>query len=75
MTEEISEVTRVGVFSMQICVPERWTDEQAVTFAETTNPSGTNGWFVRKDKESLADDSERNPCILKPGFVHITLFQ
>jgi hypothetical protein len=73
----IAEVTRTGVFSMQVCVPSDWTDEQVKEFADNENPCGTeNGWFIRKksDKE-FPDAPERNPCLdqHRSGFVHVML--
>jgi len=69
------EVTRVAIFSMQVCVPEDWTDDQVVEFAECQNPANTeSGWFIRCEGDpNLKNDPERNPCDDREGFVHITL--
>jgi hypothetical protein len=67
-------VTKYGMLDMQVCVPADWSDEQAVAFAETEYPSGTNGWRVRKAGDpDLSGDPERNPCALRVGCVHIVL--
>jgi hypothetical protein len=69
------EVTRIGMFSMQVCVPSDWTDDQVRQFAESKNPCGTeHGWHVRKEGDSaLEGDPARNPCLDRPGCVHIML--
>ena len=69
------EVTRVGVFDMQVCVPKEWTDAQAVEFANSANPCGTHaGWGVRKEgSKFLKGDPERVPCKDRKGMVHIVL--
>ena len=36
-----AEVTRRGAFSMQVCVPDKWTDEQVKEFANRENMCGT----------------------------------
>lgn len=69
-----AEVTRYGVLDMQVCVPADWTDSQVKAFADSENPSGTNGWFIRKEgDEALKGKPERTPCAERPGFVHIML--
>ena len=69
-----AEVTKVGVLDMQVCVPKEWTDEQVLEFAETKNPSGTNGWFVRREGDkALNGDPERNQCNKHKDNVHIML--
>jgi len=73
----IAEVSRVGFLDMQVCVPSSWTDDQAIEFAETENPCGTeNGWAIRKEgSEYLNGSPERAECLDKNkcNFVHITL--
>lgn len=67
-------ITRIGVLDMQVCVPVEWTDEQVTEFAEKENPSGTNGWFIRRTGDkALAGDPERQPCAERTGFVHVML--
>lgn len=66
-------VIRCGVLDMQVCVPASWDDEQVQDFAESMNPSGVNGWHVRKDAELLAGCPERNPCVDREAFVHVAL--
>ena len=69
------EVTICGVISMQICVPEKYTDDQAIAFAEDKNPCGTlHGWQIRREGDRLlADSNERVSCDGRTGFVHIML--
>jgi hypothetical protein len=68
------EVTKCGVFDMQVCVPTEWTDSQVLSFAEKENPSGTNGWFIRRQgDEALGEDGERVTCGGRSGYVHIML--
>jgi hypothetical protein len=72
----IEEVVRIGFLDMQVCVPEEWTDEQIIAFAESKNPCGTGlGWTVRTDEALLAGCPARNPCSksTRKGFVHVTL--
>lgn len=69
------EVVRWGLFSMQVCIPANWTDEQVNAFAEREVPCGTrNGWHIRHDGDpDLAGQPGRVPCSENPGFVHIML--
>ena len=69
------KVTRAGLFDMQVCVPEDFTDEQVLEFAESRNPSGTNkGWTIRREgDESLAGCPERCPYEEREHAVHIML--
>lgn len=69
------EVTRTGLLDMQVCVPEDYTDEQVVEFAERENSCGTSsGWHIRKSgDEALGGQPERNPCSAHSGKVHIML--
>lgn len=70
-----AEVTRRHALSMQVCVPEGWSDEQAKLFAERENPCGTEyGWHIRRQgDEALSGSSERCPCEQRSGHVHIML--
>ncbi len=72
-----AEITKVGCFDLQVCVPADWTDEQVKDFAESEYPCGTeNGWFIRrKGDEALAGDPERISCQDedRKGYVHIML--
>ena len=69
------QVTQLGALSMQVCVPDNYTDDQAISFAEQEYPCGTiNGWFIRREgDESLSGCHERVSCEGRPGFVHIML--
>lgn len=69
------EVTKHGVLDMQVCVPEDWTDDQVLQFAESEFPCGTtNGWFIRRQGDKLLSGSdERVKCSGREGCVHIML--
>lgn len=69
------QVSKIGVLDMQVCVPQDWTNKQAIAFAESLNPCGTStGWQVRKAGDPLLDGSpERMPCKKRKGCVHIML--
>lgn len=75
MAESVAEIVRTGIFSMQVCVPAAWTDDEAKRFADNRNPCGTtNGWFIRKQgSELLAGSDERVACADRTGCVHIML--
>lgn len=69
------EVTKRSFLSMQVCVPENWTDEQVAEFAEADYPCGTTGgWRIRKEGDPACNGyPERNPCEDREGCVHIML--
>lgn len=68
-------VTQRNALDMQVCVPEYWTDEMVVSFANEENPCGPEGgWsIVRTGSRFLAGDPERQPCTAQARFVHIML--
>ena len=68
-------ITRAGVLDMQVCIPESWSDEQVMAFAEREFPCGTSlGWTIRREGDkALSDSPERNPCAERKGFVHVVL--
>jgi hypothetical protein len=70
-----AEVSKRGVFDMQVCIPEDWDDTQVQEFAESENPCGTTGgWQIRREgSEYLAGSPERANCEDREGFVHIML--
>lgn len=70
-----AEVTKVGLFEMQVCVPNSWGDKQVIEFAEQKNPCGTsNGWYIRKSGNSaLSGAPERVTCLKNTENVHIML--
>lgn len=70
-----AEITHQGVFDLQVCVPEDWTDEEVETFVGAMVPCGTTtGWQIRKEgHEALQGDPERMPCEDREDFVHIVL--
>ena len=74
-TQEKAQVTRQGMLDCQVCVPDDWTDEQVVAFANTENPCGTmNGWCIRREGDkALAGAHERVQCSGRSGFVHVML--
>lgn len=71
------QVTKFGILDMQVCVPEDFTDDQAIAFAEREYPSGTAGWKVRKTGDpALLGADERVKCSGqngREGYVHIML--
>lgn len=71
----LPEVTKSGIFDMQVCVPATYTDAQAEEYANLANPAGTeNGWKVRKQGDpALAGCDERVTCSHREGCVHIML--
>jgi hypothetical protein len=59
---------------MQVCIPEDWTDQQAIDFGEADNPCGTTyGWTVRTGERIREGDLERGPCEDREGYVHLVL--
>ena len=67
-------VIRRGALDMQVCVPGDWSDDKVERFAERENPSGTNGWHIRREGDpGLSGDPERVQCMSRKGFVHIML--
>lgn len=71
--DKIPEVIRSPLLYVQICIPEDWTDEQALEFVETEKPSGLSlGWQIHKQEEgALGGACIRAPCDQKDGFVHV----
>ena len=69
------QVTRHGIFDMQVCVPASYTNRQVKDFAESAYRCGTsNGWSIRKKgSKYLKGDLERQPCNDREGYVHIML--
>ena len=77
MTEK-PEVTKTSALSMQVCVPEEWTDDQVTAFANERNPAGTTlGWGIRRAGDpALGGDPERVSCSgadSRSGYVHVML--
>lgn len=72
--EQKPEVARAGLLSMQVCVPARYTDDEAEAFANSANPTGSDTlrWTMRHNgDESLAGCDERVKCEQRCGCVHI----
>lgn len=58
-------VTIAKALSVQVCVPEDWSDDQVKEFAEGEYPCGTShGWSPRPDRVRCADGG---------GMVHVVL--
>lgn len=70
-----AEVTKLGIFDMQVCIPVDWTDQQVQEFAESENSCGTaQGWLIRREGDiCLKGDPERRPCAVRTDHVHIML--
>jgi len=70
-----SEVTRIGLCSLQVCVPKNYTDQQVTDFANRDSPTGISSkWIIRKEgNPDLQNDPERQQCNERPDFVHIML--
>lgn len=68
-------VTKAGALDMQVCVPEDYSDEDVLIFANRENPCGTTGgWQIRRQgDEALSGCNERVVCSLDPNKVHIML--
>ena len=69
------ETTRRALTSLQVCVPQDYTDEQVIEFANADNPTGLDrGWAIRREGDPLlVGDPERMPCESRAGCVHIML--
>ena len=75
-TELDPHVTKYPLLRMQVCVPEDWTDEQIVEFASRECPMVTEGnkWAIRREGSPLLGvDQEREPCLGRTGYIHVTL--
>ncbi len=70
-----AEIIQAYPFSIQLCVPETWTNEQILAFGETTRPCGTEyGWFIRPDgTPETSNTRERVQCELNSNNVHVIL--
>lgn len=68
-------ITKRGFLDMRVCVPQDWTDEQAIEFAEKEYPCGTTaGWSIRKQGDkSLCGCDERVQCEDDENNCHIML--
>lgn len=69
------EITRFGLVTMQVCVPEKFTDEEVEQFANTENPTGISSkWeIVRNGNSILNGTNERVKCQERTNFVHLIL--
>ena len=51
--------------SVQVCVPEHWTDEEVKDFAEAKYSCGTSaGWSPRSDRVPCADGGDMVHVVL-----------
>ena len=69
-------VTKLARLDMQVCVPWDWTDEQIVEFASRECPMVTEGnkWAIRREGSPLlVVAQEREPCLGRTGYIHVTL--
>lgn len=71
----LPEVTSVGLASMQVCVPEDFTQEQAEEFANKETPTGiSSNWTMREQGHPFLQGSDaRVKCDEREGCVHIML--
>lgn len=69
------EIIKQRAMGMQLCVPEDWSQDDILRFAEKEAPCGTtNGWFLCDDGHpSLGDSPARVPCAQQDGFVHVVV--
>jgi len=59
------EVTKIGLFHMQVCVPKEWSDDEIEEFANGAHLCGTSkGWTVTclENAEERVDCEERGDC-------------
>ena len=70
-----AEVLQMGIWSVQVCVPEAWSNEEIIAFAAQEYPCGTtDGWTIRQEgDELLRGMPERNPCAERSGYTHVML--
>lgn len=68
-----AEVTQFGFLDMQVCVPEDYTDDQVIAFAEGEYPCGTTeGWQIRRQHEGYSERVPREGRD-RDNHVHIML--
>jgi hypothetical protein len=69
------QIIRSVGLPMQLCVPDEWTDEQVIAFAEKENPAGTeNGWVVVKDGDPILKGAKsRLTCGSDGDNIHIVV--
>ncbi len=68
-------VTKMGLASLQVCVPQTFSDEEVVAFVNAQSPTGLeHGWQIRREGDPVLDgDPERNGCDKHNENVHIML--
>jgi hypothetical protein len=69
------EVVRTALCTMQVCVPEAFTNAQVEQFANSNSPTGiATPWVVVAQGEPpLNGDNERVPCEKREGCCHLLL--
>jgi len=67
-----SEITRYRGVDMQVCVPDDWTEQAVIRFAEEQYPRAS-GWRVERAGEGPLGGGRRVPCAVRTGHVHIVL--
>ncbi len=70
------QIMRMGIFGVNVCVPEAMSDAEIVAFVEKQYPCGTmNGWFVCEEGHDCLNHTPAVlPCDSRPGFVHKVLY-
>lgn len=72
MTGKVPEIVRWSLLSLQVCVPEEYTDEAVTEFANKNQPTGLDhDWQIKTDYENPANI--RVPCESRRGCVHVVL--
>lgn len=64
------EIIRETLMSLQLCIPDTWSDEHIEEFANTAKHVGGE-WRWRIRQEASGSDPARNPCAAQPGHVHL----
>lgn len=75
MPDTEPQVLKVGLVTMQVCVPSGWTDEQIVEYANQKAMTGLDhGWsIIRNGDAALGSYPERNQCEQRKECVHVLL--
>lgn len=80
MTQPV--VVKFSTLLLQVCVPDNYTDEQIVEYAEQTLPRDTaKRWKIVREGDSKLGKcnacdrgyAEREPCEERPDCVHVLL--
>lgn len=72
MTGKVPEIVRWSLLSMQVCVPEDYTDEAITEFANRNHPTGIESqWQIKTEYDD--DTPVRTPCESRRGCVHVVV--